>query len=212
VSLWSTVQVVTIASMLHRGHATIHRNGQFVVDTGTGRFNLHELEDCTFVRNFPTGTPIRRHPKQVTFGENGQVVVGGSDHGIVHVFDRMTGNKLAELRAADGGMVQTVMVRPPKYSARATGDGMLQTHSREGIHTIVAATSNMRMPSTIKVWVYKAAPPMIATTSRTKEIFDRLVNIVLLFAAIIFVVVNFDHMVSNCIPMGFELNSQKTAE
>lgn len=81
-----------------------------MVDTGTGGFNLHETEDCAFVRNFPTGTPIRRHPKQVIFGEKGQVIVGGSDHGIVYVFDRMTGNKLAELKAADQGMVQTVMV------------------------------------------------------------------------------------------------------
>lgn len=50
----------------------------------------------------------------MTFGEKGQVVVGGSDHGIVYVFDRMTGNKLDELKVAERGMVQTVTVGPLK--------------------------------------------------------------------------------------------------
>jgi len=27
-------------------------------------FNLHDIEDCAYVRNFPTGTPIRRHPNK----------------------------------------------------------------------------------------------------------------------------------------------------
>ena len=30
-------------------------------------------------------------PKQVAFGEKGDVVVGGSDHGLVYVFDWKTG-------------------------------------------------------------------------------------------------------------------------
>jgi DNA-binding beta-propeller fold protein YncE len=92
------------------GHAALSKTGQFVVDTCSGGFNLHEIEDGTYVRSFPTATPIRRHPKQVAFGERGHVVVGGSDHGIVYVFDRMTGNKMVELKAAEQGMVQTVTV------------------------------------------------------------------------------------------------------
>jgi hypothetical protein len=96
--------------MLSSGHAAVSRTGQFVVDTGSGRFNLHDMEDGSYVRHFPTGTPIRRHPKQVAFGEKGHVVVGGSDHGIVYVFDWMTGNKMVELKVAEQGMVQTVAV------------------------------------------------------------------------------------------------------
>jgi hypothetical protein len=46
----------------------------------------------------------------VAFGERGHVVVGGSDHAIVYVFDQMTGNKMFELKAAEQGMVQTVTV------------------------------------------------------------------------------------------------------
>ena len=77
---------------------------------------------------------------------------------------------------------------------------MLQTHSWEGIHTIVAATLNMGMPSTIKVWVYKTTPPSTSKVSNTKEALDKLVNMMLLLAAIIFVLRNFDDMVRNYIP------------
>ena len=76
----------------------------------SGRFNLHDIEDGTYVWTFLTGTPIRRHPKQAAFGEKGHIIVGGSDHGIVYVFDQMTGNKMVELRVAEQGMVQTVAV------------------------------------------------------------------------------------------------------
>ncbi|KIM80939.1 hypothetical protein PILCRDRAFT_525261 [Piloderma croceum F 1598] len=58
------------------------------------------------------------------------------------MFDRMTGNKMVELKVAEQGMVQTVA-----------------THSRERVHTIVAATLNMRAPSVIKIWVYEATHP-----------------------------------------------------
>ena len=46
----------------------------------------------------------------MAFGEKGNVIMGGSDHGIVYVFDWMTGNKMVKLRVAEQGMVQTVAV------------------------------------------------------------------------------------------------------
>ena len=36
--------------------------------------------------------------------------MGSSDHGIVYVFDQMTGNKMVKLRVAEQGMVQTEAV------------------------------------------------------------------------------------------------------
>jgi hypothetical protein len=57
----------------------------------------------------------------------------------------------------------------------------------------------MRMPSTIKVWTYKATPPATSKVSNTKEALDKLVNMVLLLAAIIFVLRNFDYVVRNYI-------------
>jgi hypothetical protein len=53
----------------------------------------------------------------------------------------------------------------------------------------------MKAPSTIRVWVYEATPPAIATTKGTKGALDKLVNIAWLFAALVFVLANFDRMV-----------------
>lgn len=44
------------------------------------------------------------------FGEDGKVVVGGSDHGVVYVFDRRTGSQLDILHHANAGLVQTIVV------------------------------------------------------------------------------------------------------
>ena len=66
-----------------------HKN-QFVVDNAFDGFDLYQLDKgkAHLLRNFPTGTPTMRTPKQVTFCEEGRVVVGGSDHGVMYVFDR----------------------------------------------------------------------------------------------------------------------------
>jgi hypothetical protein len=62
----------------------------------------------------------------------------------------------------------------------------------------VAATSNMRMPSVISIWVYEVLPPGNATASSVKAMLDNLVNLVLLIAAIVFMYkyVNSENMVS----------------
>jgi hypothetical protein len=80
------------------------------VDNGTN-FALHNLQSGMLVRTFPTGTPIKRFPKQVAFGEDDTVVVGGSDHGVIYVFDRKTGDVLDTLIHSRRGLVQTVTVR-----------------------------------------------------------------------------------------------------
>jgi hypothetical protein len=117
----------------------------------------------------------------VAFGEKGHVVVGGSDHGIVYVFDRMTGNKMLELKVAEQGMVQTIAVGACIMICCQADK--LQTHSRERVHMIVAATSNMRVPSVIKIWVYEATPPATRAARTNVNIFDMFVNAVLLLAA-----------------------------
>ena len=50
-------------------------------------------------------------PKQVAFGEDCQIIVGGSDHGAVYVFDRRMGQRLDILRHAETGLVQTIAAR-----------------------------------------------------------------------------------------------------
>jgi len=88
---------------------------QFVVDNAYDGFDLHQIEDGAYVRTFKTGLVTSRKPKQVLFGENSQVVVGGSDHGAVYVFDRKSGNKLDVLRHSEKGLVQIVTVSPVRF-------------------------------------------------------------------------------------------------
>lgn len=81
-----------------------------MLDNGTN-FALHNLQSGMLVRTFSTGTPIKRFPKQVIFAEEDTVVVGGSDHGAVYVFDRKTGILLDTMVHSRRGLVQTITVR-----------------------------------------------------------------------------------------------------
>ena len=51
-----------------------------------------------------------RYPKQVSFGEDGRILVGGSDHGAVYIFDTATACPMDLLRHSDCGLVQTITV------------------------------------------------------------------------------------------------------
>ena len=82
-----------------------------MVDNARSGFDLYQLDNGAYIRTFPTGNPNRLLPKQVAFGEDSKVVIGGSDHGAVYVFDRKTGKPLQVLHHADRGLVQTITVR-----------------------------------------------------------------------------------------------------
>jgi hypothetical protein len=62
------------------------------------------------VRTFSAGTTIKRFPKQVIFAEDDTVIVGGSDHGAVYVFDRKMGVVLDTMAHSKRGLVQTITV------------------------------------------------------------------------------------------------------
>lgn len=81
------------------------------MDNARNGFDLHQLDNATYIRTFPTGNPIKVLPKQVAFGEDSRVIIGGSDHGAVYVFDRKTGKPLQVLHHAGNGLVQTIAVR-----------------------------------------------------------------------------------------------------
>ena len=91
--------------------AISHWRSQFVVDNASDGFDLYHLDTGSFIWNFLTGTPMKRYPKQVEFGEDSRVVIGGSDHVCMYVFDRKTGSILDILRHADQELGQTIMVR-----------------------------------------------------------------------------------------------------
>jgi hypothetical protein len=96
-----------------RANVTIdHDHDYFAVDNVNQGFSLYSLEDMRFLHEYPTGQPTRRFPKQIEFGEGGRVLVGGSDHGTIYVFDRKTGLVMDTLHHEDKGLSQAVTVSP----------------------------------------------------------------------------------------------------
>jgi hypothetical protein len=93
------------------GHASVD-NAQtlFLIDNVTNGFSLHRLDDAVCIRSYNTN-PIKTFPKQVVFGEKTDVVVGGSDAGVIYVFDKNEGTLKQVLKHADKARVQTVTVR-----------------------------------------------------------------------------------------------------
>jgi WD40 repeat protein len=82
----------------------------FLIDNVVNGFSLHRLDDGACIRTYNTN-PVKTFPKQVVFGENMDVVVGGSDAGVIYVFDKNTGTLKQVLKHADKARVQTVTVR-----------------------------------------------------------------------------------------------------
>lgn len=82
----------------------------FLIDNVMNGFSLHQLDDGACIRTYNTD-PVKTFPKQVVFGEKATLVVGGSDAGIIYVFDKNEGTLKQELQHADKARVQTVAVR-----------------------------------------------------------------------------------------------------
>ncbi|KIJ29385.1 hypothetical protein M422DRAFT_269222 [Sphaerobolus stellatus SS14] len=83
---------------------------RFVIDNATNGSDLHRLDNGTQLRTYETGLHERRIPKQVVFAEDGRLVVGGSDHGKIYLFDRDSGRLLGILPHARRQVVQTVTI------------------------------------------------------------------------------------------------------
>jgi WD40 repeat protein len=80
------------------------------LDNGVDGFDVYLLDKGQHVRNLSTGKATCHLPKQVCFTEIGGVIVGGSDHGSVYVWDSKTGDLLESLKHVDQGPVRTVTV------------------------------------------------------------------------------------------------------
>jgi WD40 repeat protein len=52
--------------------------------------------------------PYKTYPKGVCFADDARIIVTGSDHGLVYVFDRKSGRCLDTLKHANEGGVQTI--------------------------------------------------------------------------------------------------------
>ncbi|KAG1767309.1 WD40-repeat-containing domain protein [Suillus placidus] len=120
------------------GHAAVDApQTLFLIDNVMNGFSLHQLEDGACLRTYNTN-PVKTFPKQVVFGEQATLVVGGSDTGAIHIFDKNEGRVKQVLQHADRGQVQTV----------TTYDS---TH-----HSLIfGATSTNDSEPTISIWCRK---------------------------------------------------------
>jgi WD40 repeat protein len=128
------------------------RRNQFVVDNVLDGFDLYDLAKgkARWLRSFRTRRITVPLPMQVSFCEDGNVVVGGSDHGKIYVFDRRSGQKLDELPHEGGSMVQTISVRGiPRFLTKSDEP---QARDTPGGSLVGAATSADHGKISISIW------------------------------------------------------------
>ncbi|KAG2062940.1 hypothetical protein BDR04DRAFT_986758, partial [Suillus decipiens] len=101
-----------ISLLFHQsGHTAVDASHMlFLIDNVMNGFSLHQLDDGACIWTYNTD-PVKMFPKQVVFGEKATLVVGGSDAGIIYVFDKNEGTLKQELQHADKVQVQMVVVR-----------------------------------------------------------------------------------------------------
>lgn len=96
---------------LNRASSAIcYHNGLLVIDNATNGFDLHELETGAYIRTFVTPPPLKKVLKQIGIGLSGRVIMTGSDHGYLYIFDKDTGQRIAALKHLKKGLVQILTV------------------------------------------------------------------------------------------------------
>jgi len=80
------------------------------VDNSLDGFDWHDLNNGAHLKTFSTGPLKEKYPRQVRLVENGRVVVGGGENGLVYLFDSSTGASLGTLRHDKENLVQTIAV------------------------------------------------------------------------------------------------------
>ncbi|KAJ7705096.1 WD40-repeat-containing domain protein [Mycena olivaceomarginata] len=127
-----------VGGKMYSGHASINsRKGLLCVDDPFQGVAIYRLDDEHRVSTFNIKvTQPEPRPRQVRFANDGGFVVSGSDHGVVYIFDRWTGEILDELGMGTADWVQTVT-----------------TADINGRSTVLAARSGeLSGPNEIMIW------------------------------------------------------------
>ncbi|KAJ7768723.1 hypothetical protein DFH07DRAFT_954616 [Mycena maculata] len=94
---------------VHIGDAAVDTRRMTVCidDTEHGAI-LYRLDDHQRVKTFPVPVTQAKRPRQVRFLDDSRAIVIGSDHGIVYIFDRRTGDIIDKLAVRGESWVQTL--------------------------------------------------------------------------------------------------------
>ncbi|KIN93144.1 hypothetical protein M404DRAFT_171732, partial [Pisolithus tinctorius Marx 270] len=117
------------------GSACVDKTGSlFIIDNAISGFSLHRLNDGSCIRTYDTKL-LKMYPKQVAFAEDSTTIVGGSDNGLVYIFEMNTGTKRQVLQHSRMAQTQTIT-----------------TYNGEDHTGIVVVSSNNDADNTITVW------------------------------------------------------------
>ncbi|KAJ7731657.1 hypothetical protein B0H16DRAFT_1733225 [Mycena metata] len=134
------------------------RKGVLCIDKPSTGTNLFRLEDRTCVKTFPI--VIRRESKklrQAALLDECKTIVSGSDHGVVYVFDRRSGDTLDILEVHPHESVQTVAVSTLFQDWMLVLKEGFQAADCAGVPTIFAAKSrDTDGPNQIYIWRKKS--------------------------------------------------------
>ncbi|KAJ6559598.1 hypothetical protein B0H19DRAFT_1260311 [Mycena capillaripes] len=111
--------------------------GDAIVDTRIGmvciddpQFGaiLYRLHDHQQLKKFPVPVTKQNRPRQVRYGDDSKVIVIGSDHGTVYVYDRCSGKLVGKLSSKSQDWVQTIATAdcngvPTIFVAKSGEDG-----------------------------------------------------------------------------------------
>ncbi|KAJ6451725.1 WD40-repeat-containing domain protein, partial [Mycena vitilis] len=86
------------------------RKGVVCMDEPSSGVNLVRLDDRARVKTFPVAVTKQMRLRQVDLLEECKLIASGSDHGVVYVYDRRSGNIVDELRVDPCEWVQTIAV------------------------------------------------------------------------------------------------------
>ncbi|KAJ7829768.1 hypothetical protein B0H14DRAFT_2593854 [Mycena olivaceomarginata] len=121
--------------------------GLFCLDDTSAGPTLIRISDQMKIRQFATMSQRKNEvrPRHVRFGEHGMVIVSGSDHGTVYVFDTRSGQTLQKL--------PMVRVQGTRISSRKQANEIAQTAEVRGVSVIFAAqTRAYDGPEEVFVW------------------------------------------------------------
>ncbi|RDB18853.1 hypothetical protein Hypma_014539 [Hypsizygus marmoreus] len=93
------------------GNAAINaRRGVFCIDDPLQGVALYRLDSGARIRTYPVAVKKSSKPRQVTFAEDCSVILCGSDHGTVYVFDRRSGDVVDKLKIGNDRIQATTAV------------------------------------------------------------------------------------------------------
>ena len=127
----------------------------------------------------------------MAFGEQGSIIVGGSDHGAIYVFDANNGSTLDVIQHSRG-LLGTIAVRFPSliYLKLQAASYPQQTYECGGKSYIICAPSDANCKASIGIYEYDPMAPQykVGLGSEPRPAFaSRVLSTVIILLALAFV-------------------------